>query len=135
LGAIRRAKAETSINQANDLTIFAPNNQAFNAIGSLVAGLTADELTTVLGYHVIRGKVLYSEQIVDDINNAASGSTSGTGSVAGLSGSGSGVASQATSQGGNVYFRIENGRLFINSACVIQADLLVANGIVHIIDG
>ena len=73
MGAIRRAKAETSINQANDLTIFAPNNQAFNAIGSLVAGLTADELTTVLGYHVIRGKVLYSEQIVDDIGIISGG--------------------------------------------------------------
>jgi uncharacterized surface protein with fasciclin (FAS1) repeats len=110
VGALRRANVETALDTTADLTVFAPNNAAFNAIGSLVAGMTADQLSTVLGYHVVTGKVLYSELL-------AGGSQSGT------------------AQGGNVSFRVEDGSVFVNSARVVQADLLVGNGVVHVVDG
>ncbi|KAL2172951.1 FAS1 domain-containing protein [Thermothelomyces heterothallicus CBS 202.75] len=109
VGALRRAGAEASINAAADVTVFVPNNDAFNAIGSLVSSMTLEQLTTVLNYHVIQGKVLYSELI------------SG--------------GSETTVEGAGVNFRVQNGALFVNSARVVTSDILVANGVVHIVDG
>jgi hypothetical protein len=37
--------------------------------------------------------------------------------------------------GGNVAISIVNGSVFVNSAKVITPDVLVANGVVHVIDG
>lgn len=37
--------------------------------------------------------------------------------------------------GGNVTIRVENGSVFVNSAKVIIPDVLVANGVVHVLDG
>jgi uncharacterized surface protein with fasciclin (FAS1) repeats len=53
VGAIQQAGLAAPLTQEQDLTVFAPNNDAFNAIGDLVAGLSIDALTSVLGYHVI----------------------------------------------------------------------------------
>jgi len=39
-------------------TVFAPVNTAFDAIASVVATLTGDQLATVLTYHVVSGNVL-----------------------------------------------------------------------------
>jgi transforming growth factor-beta-induced protein len=41
-------------------TVFAPTNDAFAAISTVVAGLTAPQLTTVLTYHVLGQQVLSS---------------------------------------------------------------------------
>lgn len=109
VGAIQQAGVEDTLNTASDITVFAPSNAAFAAIGNLVAGLTAAELSSVLGYHVVAGKVVYST----DITNT---------SVASL-------------QGTNLNLRVVDGAVWVNSAKVIQADLLLANGVVHIIDG
>lgn len=91
------------------MTIFAPNNDAFNAIGSLVNSMTLEQLTTVLNYHVVQGKVLYSQLIAQ--------------------------GSEITASGASINFRIENGALFVNSARVVASDVLVGNGVVHILDG
>lgn len=37
--------------------------------------------------------------------------------------------------GGSVNITVENGAVFVNSARVIVPDVLVANGVVHVIDG
>ena len=39
------------IDGAKDLTIFAPNNAAFEAIGSAVSNLTMQQLAGILQYH------------------------------------------------------------------------------------
>ncbi|KAL2162941.1 hypothetical protein VTH06DRAFT_6777 [Thermothelomyces fergusii] len=109
VGALRRAGVEAPLGEAADVTVFVPTNDAFNAIGSLVSSMTSEQLTAVVNYHVVPGKVLYSELI------------SG--------------GSEATAEGGSVNFRLKDGALFVNSARVLIADILVANGVVHIIDG
>lgn len=110
IGAVQAAGVGETLTNTADLTIFAPNNKAFEAIGNLVAGLTAEELADVLGYHVIPGAVVYST----DVQNGAS--------VPSL-------------QGTNLHFRVVDGNVWVNSAKVVQADLLIANGVVHLIDG
>ena len=109
-GALRRADIETPLNLASDVTVFAPTNDAFNAIGSTVNGMTLEQLTNVLNYHVIPGKVLYSQLMATP-------------------------GSAATQEGGNLNFRTDGGQLFVNGAKVIAADVLVGNGVVHIVDG
>ncbi len=109
-GALRRADIETPLNLASDVTVFAPTNDAFNAIGSTVNGMTLEQLTNVLNYHVIPGKVLYSQLM------AMPGSAT-------------------TQEGGNLNFRTNEGQLFVNGAKVLAADVLVGNGVVHVVDG
>jgi uncharacterized surface protein with fasciclin (FAS1) repeats len=36
--------------------------------------------------------------------------------------------------GGNVTITVENGTVFVNSAKVVTPNVLVANGVVHVID-
>ena len=52
-GALGDASAE--------LTVFAPTNTAFEAIASTVAGLSTEQLTTVLTYHVLGSQVLAAD--------------------------------------------------------------------------
>jgi uncharacterized surface protein with fasciclin (FAS1) repeats len=110
LGALRRCKMEDRLNTDTDVTIFVPNNDAFKAIGSLVDGMTVEQLTTVLNYHVVPRKVLYSQQI-------------------------SGGGQALTAEGAMLNFRTLDGELFVNSARIVQPNLLIANGVVHVCDG
>jgi uncharacterized surface protein with fasciclin (FAS1) repeats len=71
--------------------------------------MTLEDLTSVLNYHVVQGKVLYSQLI--------------------------GEGSEVTAEGGSLNFRVENGGLFVNGARVVASDVLVGNGVVHVVDG
>jgi len=109
-GALNATNLTNTVNEAHDVTIFAPNNNAFQSIGSALTTMSMDELTGILAYHVISGsQVGYSSTL-----------TNGT--------------SLKTVQGGNVTIRVENGTIFVNSAKVLTPNILVANGVVHIID-
>ncbi|KAF2872195.1 FAS1 domain-containing protein [Massariosphaeria phaeospora] len=107
-GAVNATNLLEAVN-APDITIFAPNNEAFQNIGSALPSSTED-LSKILAYHVISGTVGYS-----------SGLTSG--------------ASLQTANGANLTITIDDaGTVFVNSARVITADVLIANGVVHVID-
>ncbi|OCL01494.1 Fasciclin-domain-containing protein [Glonium stellatum] len=109
-GALNATSLTKTVNEAHDVTIFAPNNDAFQSIGSALENMTTNELTGILSYHVISGgKVGYSSTLIN-----------GT--------------SLKTVQGGNITIHIENGTVFVNSAKVLTPDILVANGVIHIID-
>ncbi|TPX12843.1 uncharacterized protein E0L32_006723 [Thyridium curvatum] len=108
-GAIKQAGLGANLTMLKDVTILAPSNQAFAAIGSLAANLTTEMLSQVLLYHVIPG-VDYSPMI----KNGTMVKTAG---------------------GMNVTFTVDNGTVYANSAKVVLADVLVSNGVVHVIDG
>lgn len=110
VGALREGgMADALDGDSTPLTVLVPNNAGFAAVGSLVADMTVEDLQLVLGYHVVQGQVLYAAALGD----------------------GEGVQ---TLQGGDVTFRREDGGVFVNGARVLVEDLLVANGVVHIID-
>lgn len=50
-GALMQANLVDAIDGAKDLTIFAPNNAAFQAIGSALPNLTMQQLAGILEYH------------------------------------------------------------------------------------
>jgi hypothetical protein len=73
-----------------------------------LSNLTAEEAASILQYHIINGTVAYS-------------STLANGTV-------------PTLGGGNVTITIIDGEVFVNRARVITADILLANGVLHVLD-
>ncbi|TDZ15973.1 Fasciclin-like arabinogalactan protein [Colletotrichum orbiculare MAFF 240422] len=109
LGAIQKANVASVLSAAEDVTIFVPNNQAFNAIGSAAGSLGEAELQRILSYHVVQGGVLYST----DVTNT----------------------SLTTLGGGNITLSVHDDSVYVNSAKVVIPNILIANGVVHVIDG
>lgn len=99
--------------KATNLTLFAPNDAAFQASNLTAASLTAlskDSVRKILLYHV-----LFAKTLAADI-------PAGTNAV-------STANNQATA------YLIKNGaNVFINNAKVVVADQLAANGVIHTID-
>ncbi len=90
-------------------TVFAPTNEAFAAISDVAAGLTVEELTDVLLYHVIQGEVLSSDlqptQQVTALNGDA------------------------------LTIEVSGGAASINgSSGIINVDIQGTNGVIHVID-
>jgi transforming growth factor-beta-induced protein len=61
VGAVVSANLQGTLSGSGPFTVFAPTNDAFAAIASTVAGLTTQQLTTVLTYHVLGQQVLSSQ--------------------------------------------------------------------------
>jgi uncharacterized surface protein with fasciclin (FAS1) repeats len=109
VGALEAENLVAPLDETPNLTIFAPNNAAFQAIGSALGNLTSQQLAGILEYHVVNGTVAYSSDLVN--------------------------GSQVTAlDGKNLTIRIEDGSVFVDSAKVIIPNVLVANGVVHVID-
>ncbi|KAI0100438.1 FAS1 domain-containing protein [Hypoxylon sp. NC0597] len=108
VGAINTVDLTDSVVNTHDVTIFAPDNDAFNAIGSIIGNLSSDDLTNIVGYHVVNGSVNYSTQLEN--------------------------TTLTTVNGQNITITVENGTVYANSAKVTVPDILLANGVVHVID-
>ena len=106
--ALNATNLISTVNGLKDVTIFAPSNAAFGAIGSALPGLSTSQLTSILTYHVVVGTVGYSSLLSN--------------------------TTLTTVNGGNVTITVEDGSVFVNSAKVIIPNILVANGVVHVID-
>lgn len=109
VGALQAEKLTQTVDELKNVTIFAPANSAFQAIGSALGNLTADQLSGILEYHVLNGTLAYSTDLKNDTQYTAV-------------------------DGRNITVRIENGSVFVDSARVVTPNLLVANGVVHVID-
>lgn len=108
-GAIQALNLTSTLDGLSDVTIFAPSNAAFQSISSVLSNASTDDLTSVLSYHVINGTVAYSPTLAN--------------------------TTVTTLGGQNLTISVINGTIFVNSARVINPDVLVANGVVHVIDG
>lgn len=108
VGAVVALNLTAAVDTTPNLTLFLPNNAAFQRIGSALANLSTANLTSILTYHVVPGLV-YSTDIVNG-------------------------SSAPTLNGGNVTLRLQGGNVYVNGAKVIQPNVLVANGVVHVID-
>ncbi|KAK2033827.1 fasciclin domain-containing protein [Colletotrichum zoysiae] len=109
LGALYTAKLLPSLSEKRNVTIFAPRNDAFQRVAGYLKDLDEDAVRNLLDYHVVEGRVVPS-----------SGLTNGSSLYT------------LTDQSLNV---IRSGNnLFLNSAQIVQPDILLANGIMHIVD-
>lgn len=93
---------------SKDVTIFVPKNQAFLALGPAISSMTAEEIRAVIDYSIVP-QVVYS-----------TGLTNGT--------------KLATVQGGNISVLHSGNNVYINSAQLLDSNILIANGVLHVID-
>jgi len=113
VAAVVAAGLEDDLRGDGPFTVFAPTDEAFDALpAGLLASLLddTDTLADVLLYHVLSGEVLAE-------------------AVLGLDGE-----EVETLQGGSVTISIENGDIFIDDAQVIVTDIQATNGVIHVID-
>ena len=91
-------------------TVFAPTDEAFAKIpADQLNAILADkeQLTAILTYHVVAGKVMAADVVQ--------------------------VESATSLQGGDLKVATEDG-VSINNAKVIKADIETSNGVIHVID-
>jgi uncharacterized surface protein with fasciclin (FAS1) repeats len=112
-GALNATNLIDTVNNTPDITIFAPNNEAFQSIGSALPNLTIEQITDILTYHVVVG---------------------GNGTGVGYSSTLSNGTTLKTAAGQDLTITIGDKGIFVNSARVVAADILIANGVVHVID-
>jgi transforming growth factor-beta-induced protein len=109
--AVTKADLAGALSADGPFTVFAPTNEAFNALFkqlgvSGIKDLTAEQLTPILTYHVVAGKVMST-----DLSNT----------------------SVATLNGQKIKIDISNG-VHINESKVTAADISGKNGVIHVID-
>lgn len=113
LAAVKAAGLVETLQGAGPFTVFAPTDAAFAKLpAGTVEALLADreKLTAILTYHVLAGRV-------------ESGAIVGAGKV-----------SPATVEGAKLNVRVENGKVLVNDATVVTADVQASNGVIHVID-
>ena len=110
--AVQAAGLVETLKSEGPFTVFAPTDAAFAAIpeGDLEALLAdTDQLTEVLTYHVVPGKVM-AEDVVS-------------------------LDSATTVQGSDVAIEVVDGNVMIDDATVVSTDIETSNGVIHVIDG
>ena len=113
VAAVKAADLVETLKGDGPFTVFAPTNEAFAAlpdgtVEDLLKPENKDQLTAVLTYHVVPGKV--------------------------MSGDLSDGMMAETVQGGEVTIGTEGG-VTVDGANVVQADIEASNGVIHVIDG
>jgi uncharacterized surface protein with fasciclin (FAS1) repeats len=111
VAAVEAADLVDTLSSEGPFTVFAPTNEAFEALpegvlDALLLEENVDVLTSILTYHVVEGEVT-SDQVTD-------------GDV-------------ATVEGQSVTLSTENG-VMVNDATVVIADVDASNGVIHAID-
>lgn len=109
--AVTKAGLAEALSADGPFTVFAPTNDAFKSLFSKlgvsgVKDLNAEQLTPILTYHVVSGKVMST-----DLSNT----------------------SVATLNGQKIKIDLSSG-VKINDSKVVAADIEGKNGVIHVID-
>jgi uncharacterized surface protein with fasciclin (FAS1) repeats len=111
--ALQAAGLVDTLKGPGPFTVFAPTDAAFAKLpaGTLDTLLKdpKGELTRILTYHVVPGKVMAAD-ITDGMT-------------------------AKTVEGDTIKFTIKDGKVYVNGAQVTTADVPASNGVIHVIDG
>ncbi|KAH7198433.1 FAS1 domain-containing protein [Fusarium flagelliforme] len=108
-GALTESKLLPNLTSARNITVFVPSNGAFANIGSILANASESDLQDILKYHVVNNTLGYSSTLEN--------------------------GTLTTSDGEDLNIAIYNGTVYVNEAKVIVPDVLISNGVLHVIDG
>ena len=125
VAAVKAAGLVDTLSGAGPFTVFAPTNEAFNAlpagtVDTLLKPENLDKLKAILTYHVVSGS-MDSKAIKKAIKD------------------GGGKATLTTVQGGTLTGTIKGGKLMLTDAkggmaTVTIADVYQSNGVIHVIN-
>jgi uncharacterized surface protein with fasciclin (FAS1) repeats len=112
VAAVQAADLVETLKGEGPFTVFAPTDEAFAAlpegtVENLLMPENKDQLTAILTYHVVPGKVM-STDLSDDME-------------------------AETVQGSTVTIDLDNG-VMVENATVTTADIEASNGVIHVID-
>lgn len=113
VAAVEAAGLVETLKGEGPFTVFAPTDDAFAAlpegtIESLLLPENKQQLTDILLYHVVSGKVMAADV--------------------------TGLESAATVLGKDIAIKVDMGNVYINEAKVIITDIETSNGVIHVID-
>ena len=113
VAAVTAAELVETLNGAGPFTVFAPVDAAFTAlpegtVASLLLPENKEKLQGILTYHVVAGQVLSS-----DLSDGMEATTV---------------------NGASLTIQLRDGKVFVNDAEVVIADVLTDNGVVHVIN-
>ena len=113
VAAVQAAELVETLKSKGPFTVFAPTDEAFSQLDkstleSLLKPENKDQLVAILTYHVVAGKVM-STDITDNMQ-------------------------PSTVNGSTINIKLSNGKVMINDASVITADVDTDNGVIHVID-
>ena len=111
VAAVAAAGLVETLKGEGPFTVVAPTDAAFAKLpAGTVEALLQDQakLTAILTYHVVPGTVLAADVVK--------------------------LTSATTVQGGTVAIATRDGKVMINGAEVLAADVTASNGVIHVID-
>lgn len=113
VAAIEAAGLVETLQGEGPFTVFAPTDEAFAAlpegtVETLLIPENQAQLQAILTYHVVPGSVMAEQAMSLD--------------------------SATTVQGQDLTITTDYGKVMINEATVIQADIEASNGVIHVID-
>ncbi|CZR58620.1 uncharacterized protein PAC_08512 [Phialocephala subalpina] len=105
------------LNETSDITIFAPNNVAMESVASSLTSLSlsngSSSFSDLLNYHIIlKGGPLYSTSFPTNSTTLELETLNGT----------------------PITISFSSNSFFVNSARILTSDLLLANGVMHVLD-
>ena len=111
--ALDAAGLVSTLKGAGPFTVFAPTDEAFaklpdGTVEKLLEPENKDQLTAILTYHVVPGKVMAAD--VAEIDEAQ------------------------TVNGKMIDIEVDGSSVKVNDATVTAADIAAANGVIHVID-
>ena len=113
VAAVKAAGLVETLKGKGPLTVFAPTDAAFAKLpAGTVEALLADpqKLASILTFHVVPGKVMAADIV------KANG------------------AKPATANGQSLDIVVRDGKVLVNGANVVTADVVASNGVIHVID-
>jgi uncharacterized surface protein with fasciclin (FAS1) repeats len=115
VAAVKAAGLVETLSGAGPFTVFAPTDEAFaklpaGTVDELVKPENKEKLTAILTYHVLAGKVMAADAIAADGKMVK------------------------TVNGQEIAVKVKDGKVMINDATVIIADVAASNGVIHAID-
>ena len=113
VAAVRAADLLTTLTSEGPFTVFAPLDDAFaelpeGTVETLVKPENGQQLTSIMTYHVLLGKIM-STDLSDGMK-------------------------AATVNGEEVTIHLKEGKVFINDAQVVLADVETDNGVIHAVN-
>jgi uncharacterized surface protein with fasciclin (FAS1) repeats len=111
--AVSKAGLVDVLKGKGPFTVFAPTDDAFaklpeGTVAELIKPENKKKLTAILTYHVVPGKVMARDVVK--------------------------LSEAKTVQGSTVDIKVEDGKVYIDGAQVVKADIATSNGVIHVID-